>query len=451
MKLKKAHNIYFIGIGGIGMSALAIYFHENGKHVAGYDRTATKITDKLGDMGIAIHFNDDVTLIPKTFKNKENTIVIYTPAIPSNFSEFSYFKNSAFKIYKRAQILGDITKDSTCLAVAGTHGKTTTTSLLGHILKESGVDSTSFLGGISENYHSNLILGGTEVTVVEADEFDRSFLELSPNIACVTSMDADHLDIYGDKTALVKSFNEFALKVSDTLIVRNGLPLAGLTYGIEDESDFVAKNIRIQSGKYIFDVYTPSNKLKNVELNLPGKHNVLNTVAALAIAICFGIPLPAIAKAILSFKGVERRFSYKIKTKNLVLIDDYAHHPTEIRAVIEATKEMYPKQKILGVFQPHLFSRTKDFADDFASSLALFDELLLLDIYPARELPLPGITSQWLLDKIDLASKKVVSKINLIHEIKNNDAKIILMMGAGDIGELVEKVKIELIKKENKS
>jgi len=431
------------------MSALAVYFYKNGKNVAGYDRTSTKITDKLVDMGIAIHFNDDVKLIPKTFKNKENTIVIYTPAIPSNFSEFSYFKNATFNIYKRAQILGDITKDSMCLAVAGTHGKTTTTSLLGHILKESGVDSTSFLGGISENYHSNLILGGTEVTVVEADEFDRSFLELSPNIACVTSMDADHLDIYGDKAALVKSFNEFALKVSDTLIVRNGLPLAGLTYGIEDDSDFVAKNIRIQNGKYIFDVYTPSNKLKNVELNLPGKHNVLNTVAALAIANCFGIPLPAIAKAILSFKGVERRFSYKIKSKNLVLIDDYAHHPTEIRAVVEAAKEMYPKQKILGVFQPHLFSRTKDFADEFASSLSLFDELLLLDIYPARELPLQGITSQWLLDKINLASKKVVSKSNLIEEIKRAESKIILMIGAGDIGELVEIVKDELLKNKN--
>ena len=410
------------------MSALANYFKSNGKNVAGYDKVSTEITKSLQNIGIEIHFEDSVHLIPSAFNN-QNTIVVYTPAVPKNHSELSYFLENNFKVLKRSEILGEITKNTKCLAVAGTHGKTTTSTILGHILKEANANATSFLGGISENYNSNLILGGNEISVVEADEFDRSFLKLSPNIACITSMDADHLDIYGDASELEKSFKEFAAKVSDTLIVRKGLPLDGLTYGINEDADYDAKNLKIEEGAYIFDVQTPSEYIKNVKINLPGKHNVLNAVAALAMANSFGIPLQVIAKALLTFKGIRRRFSYKIKTKNLVLIDDYAHHPTEINAVVDSVKEMYPTKKVLGIFQPHLYSRTKDFGDDFAKSLGRFDELILLDIYPARELPIEGITSNWLLSKISLENKIISSKEKLVENILKSKAQIKVIIG----------------------
>jgi len=425
------------------MSALANYFKSNGKNVAGYDKVSTEITKSLQNIGIEIHFEDSVHLIPSAFNN-QNTIVVYTPAVPKNHSELSYFLENNFKVLKRSEILGEITKNTKCLAVAGTHGKTTTSTILGHILKEANANATSFLGGISENYNSNLILGGNEISVVEADEFDRSFLKLSPNIACITSMDADHLDIYGDYSELEKSFKEFAAKVSDTLIVRKGLPLDGLTYGINEDADYDAKNLKIEEGAYIFDVQTPSEYIKNVKINLPGKHNVLNAVAALAMANSFGIPLQVIAKALLTFKGIRRRFSYKIKTKNLVLIDDYAHHPTEINAVVDSVKEMYPTKKVLGIFQPHLYSRTKDFGDDFAKSLGRFDELILLDIYPARELPIEGITSNWLLSKISLENKIISSKEKLVENILKSKAQIKVIIGAGDIGEFVDIIKNNL-------
>jgi UDP-N-acetylmuramate--alanine ligase len=330
------------------------------------------------------------------------------------------------------------------LAVAGTHGKTTTSTMLGHIMYEAGINATSFLGGISENYNSNLILGGSEVSVVEADEFDRSFLRLSPNIACITSMDADHLDIYGEPAELEKSFKDFGAKVSDTLIVKKGLPIEALTFGIDENADYNASNIKIENGAYIFDVKTPTENIKEVKIYLPGKHNVLNAVAALAMANSYGISLQVIAKALLSFKGIKRRFSYKIKTDNLVLIDDYAHHPTEIIAVASAVREMYPSKKIVGVFQPHLFSRTRDFVDDFAKSLSLFDELILLDIYPARELPIEGVTSSWLLDKVSIDKKQISSKENLYKNILKSKAQVIVMIGAGDIGELVSEIKYKL-------
>lgn len=444
MNLDNIHNVYFIGIGGIGMSALANYFNSNGKNVAGYDRVATPITKSLEDAGVSIHFEDSVGLIDEAFKNKENTIVVYTPAVPNKHSELNFFKENNFKILKRSEILGEITKSTICLAVAGTHGKTTTSTILGHILKEADVNATSFLGGISENYNSNLILGGTKVSVVEADEFDRSFLKLSPNIACITSMDADHLDIYGEHSAMEQSFKDFAAKVSEKLFVKKGLPIDAQTYGIEEGADYNAQNIRIVDGAYIFDVKTPSEIIENVKINLPGKHNVLNAVAALAMANSFGITLPVIAKALLTFKGIKRRFSYKIKTENLVLIDDYAHHPTEINAVVDSVKEMYPKQKVLGVFQPHLYSRTKDFVNDFASALSRFDELLLLDIYPARELPIEGVTSEWLLNKISIKNKQISSKEKLVENILKSNAQIIVVIGAGDIGELVDKIKYNL-------
>lgn len=444
MNLEKIHNVYFIGIGGIGMSAIAKYFKSNGKNVAGYDKTPSSITNSLKEIGIAIHFEDIVDLIPTEFKNKENTCIVYTPAVPKNHSQLNYFISNNYTVLKRSQILGEITKNSYCLAVAGTHGKTTTSTILGHILKEANVNATSFLGGISENYNSNLILGGNEVSVVEADEFDRSFLNLSPNVACITSMDADHLDIYGEHSALEASFKDFAKKVSEKLFVRKGLPINGFTFGIDEEADYCAQNITIKNGTYIFDVKTPTNFIKNIQINLPGKHNVLNAVAALAMANSYGISLPVIAKALLNFKGVKRRFSYKIKTENLVLIDDYAHHPAEINEVVNAVKEMYPKKRVLGVFQPHLYSRTRDFAKEFAASLSRFDELILLDIYPARELPIEGVTSQRLLSEISIADKLISTKENLIENIAKSKAQVIVMLGAGDIGELVDKVKDSL-------
>ncbi len=444
MNLNSKHNIYFIGIGGIGMSALARFFAVNGKNVAGFDRATSVITSSLEKLGIEIHTDDSIEMISAEFKDPSKTLVIYTPAVHESHQELTYFNSNGFTVLKRSEVLGLITKGTFCLAVAGTHGKTTTSTILGHILKESGVDATSFLGGVSENYNSNLILGGDEISVVEADEYDRSFLRLSPNIACVTSMDADHLDIYGEADALQDSFQEFADKVTDTMIVYKGLPLKGLTYAVNSTADYYADNIKIKNGTYIFDVMTPTEIITNVEFNLPGKHNVLNAVAALAMANNFGVSLQDIAKALLTFKGVQRRFSYKIKTDDLVLIDDYAHHPTEINAVYESVKEMYPTKKNVVIFQPHLFSRTKDFADGFAKSLAQFDGLILLDIYPAREKPMKGITSKWLFDKINMESKKLSSKEGLVNAIKSENAAIIVMIGAGDIGELVVDVQKEL-------
>ncbi|NVK52738.1 MAG: UDP-N-acetylmuramate--L-alanine ligase [Flavobacteriaceae bacterium] len=438
MNLNVIHNIYFIGIGGIGMSALARYFAANGKNVAGYDKTQTNITDSLQELGIAIHFEDAVKNIPISFLDTKKTLVVYTPAIPKDHLEFNYLVKANFTVLKRAEILGVITKNTTCLAVAGTHGKTTTSSILGHIMQP--VKATSFLGGIAENYNSNLILGEDNVSVVEADEFDRSFLQLSPNIACITSMDADHLDIYGAHDALVESFNEFAAKVSDTLIVAKGLPIKGLTYAINETADYKAYNLKINKGNYVFDVQTPTETIKDIVFYLPGKHNIMNALAALAMANEFGVPLETIKQQLSTFKGVQRRFSYKINTPNLVLIDDYAHHPTEINAVEKSVREMYPEEKVLVIFQPHLFSRTKDFADDFASTLSKFDEVLLLDIYPARETPIHGVNSTWLLDKITQKNKKLVAENQLVKEIEKASAKIVVMLGAGDIGNMVGNV-----------
>ncbi|WP_417889354.1 UDP-N-acetylmuramate--L-alanine ligase [Xanthomarina gelatinilytica] len=444
MNLDNIHNVYFIGVGGIGMSALARYFHAKNKRVAGYDKTKTEITDALETLGIQVHFNDSVSNIPEPFFNYDTTLVVYTPAIPKDNMELVYFKNQpGFTVLKRSQILGIITENTFCLAVAGTHGKTTTTSILGHLLYECQVPVTAFLGGISENYNSNLILNGTEVTVVEADEFDRSFLTLSPDIACITSMDADHLDIYGDAKELVKSFEGFSkrVKAQGKLFVKNGLPIHGITYGIEDDSDYSIHNITIQNGVYVFDVKTPETTLENFQFNLPGRHNLSNALIALAMAVAYGCPHQQLAKALASYKGVKRRFSYHIQTDELVFIDDYAHHPEEINAVYQAVREMYPGKKVLAVFQPHLYSRTRDFADEFAKSLSQFDEVMLLDIYPARELPIEGVTSAWLLDKMETKNKQVIHKSELVSKIKESQAQIVLTIGAGDIGEEVKHIK----------
>lgn len=428
------------------MSALARYFQNIGKNVSGYDKTPTMLTDELIAGGMSIHFEDNISLIPADYYT-ENTLVIITPAVPVSHSEWNYFIERNYVVKKRAEVLGIITKDTFCFAVAGTHGKTTTSSILGHILYESGADVTAFIGGIVENYHSNLIGTGKTISVVEADEFDRSFLHLHPDIAGVTSMDADHLDIYGDKNAIEDSFREFADKVKDKtkIFVPKGLLLEGLTIGINEEATFKAFNIRIENGYYVFDVQTPSETIQNIHFGLPGRHNLMNALMALAMAKTYGTPTESIARALASFKGIQRRFSYQIKTSDLVYIDDYAHHPTEINAVHQAVRELYPNEKVLAIFQPHLFSRTKDFVDDFAKSLSQFDEILLLDIYPARELPMEGITSEWLLSKIENNSKKLVSKTDLIPSILASKAKIIVTIGAGDIGELVPKIKQALL------
>jgi len=443
MNINNIHNVYFIGIGGIGMSALARYFVANGKIVAGYDKTKTEITEALVDLGVKVHFEDSVNNITAPFLNAETTLVIYTPAVPKDHKELNFFKNNNYEVLKRSTVLGEITKNTFCLAVAGTHGKTTTTSILGHLLYQSNVEVTAFLGGISENYNSNFILNGTKVTVVEADEFDRSFLTLSPDMACITSMDADHLDIYGEADELKKSFVEFSKKIKPNgkLFVKSGLPIKGITYGIEDDSDYSVQNIKIINGSYEFDVKTPTQTLHNFKFNLPGRHNLSNALIALAMSVEYGIPQQQLATALASYKGVKRRFTYQIKTDDLVFIDDYAHHPEEINAVHQAVREMYPNKKVLAIFQPHLFSRTRDFADDFAKSLSQFDDILLLDIYPARELPISGINSEWLLTKIKNNNKKLIQKSELISSIKQSNAQVILTIGAGDIGEEVKHIK----------
>ena len=442
MNLNQIHNVYFIGIGGIGMSALARYFKTIGKNVSGYDKTETELTKELQESGIAIHFEDSIRLIPENFYT-ENTLVIITPAIPITHSEWNYFIERNFNIKKRAEVLGIITKDTFCFAVAGTHGKTTTSSILGHVLYESGVDVTAFVGGIVENYDSNLIGNGKTVTVVEADEFDRSFLHLHPDIACVTSTDADHLDIYGDKASIEASFLEFADKVTDKskLFVTKGLDLNGVSVAVNEDANFKAFNVRIENSQYVFDVQTPSEILTNIRFSLPGTHNLMNALMALAMAKTYGVATDDIRKALASFKGIRRRFSFQIKTDDLVFIDDYAHHPTEINAVHQAVRELYPNQKVLAIFQPHLFSRTKDFADGFAQSLSAFDEVILLDIYPARELPMEGITSQWLMEKMTNPNVKLVSKTDLISNILKSEARVIVTIGAGDIGDLVKPIK----------
>jgi UDP-N-acetylmuramate--alanine ligase len=428
------------------MSALARYFIAANKNVAGYDKTKTEITDALDTLGADIHFSDNLAIIDKKYLNNEKTLVVYTPAIPNSHTELNYFITNKFQVLKRSEVLGLITENTICLAVAGTHGKTTTTSILGHLMNECNVKMTAFLGGISENYHSNLIQNGSEVTVVEADEFDRSFLTLSPDYACITSMDADHLDIYGDSEGLKESFIAFSEKIKPNgkLFVKKGLPLKGITYAIEESANYIAKNIKIKNGAYVFDVQTPNQNIQNLIFNLPGRHNLSNALIALAMAVEFGCSPNSLSSALASYRGVQRRFTYQIKTDDLVFIDDYAHHPEEIKAVYQAVTEMYPNQKALVIFQPHLFSRTKDFIDEFGSSLEKFDSILLLDIYPARELPIKGVNSELLLSKINNPNKKLISKSQIVDEIQKSNIKIIITLGAGDIGAEVKKIKKHL-------
>jgi UDP-N-acetylmuramate--alanine ligase len=460
--------LYFLGIGGIGMSALARYFNAMGKKVSGYDKTPTKLTDELIAEGIDIHFEDNIRLIPKQIKELpydiENILIVYTPAIPKDHSEYIYFSFNGFNIKKRAEVLGIITDSSYTIGVAGTHGKTTTSSLIAHILKTANLDPSAFLGGITQNYNTNLLLSDnlkisnlksqdSNLIVVEADEYDRSFLTLHPEMAVITSVDADHLDIYGDEKFVQESYSLFARQVKSKLILKKNIESKvdsgkkAITYSInQDTADYFAQHIKIENGAYHYDIVTPTSILENLTLGLPGLHNVENSIAAVAIACQMNISEDTIRKALASFKGVRRRFDYHIKTDNLVYIDDYAHHPEELKAAISSAKEMYPDKKITGIFQPHLFSRTRDFADDFARSLDLLDECILMEIYPARELPIEGVSSKMLLDKMKSANKRIVQKKDLVEEISKHKLEVLLTMGAGDIDTFVEPITIALNK-----
>lgn len=433
---------FFIGIGGIGMSGLARYFKTRGFAVSGYDKTPSSMTKALENEGIPVVFNASLSAVPKGFLNKETTQIVYTPAIPKSQEQFVYFKEQNFSVKKRAEVLGDVTKNQNTLAVAGTHGKTTTTSILAHLLKDSGLNITAFLGGVSENYNTNFINDGLDAIVVEADEFDRSFMHLSPNKIAITSMDADHLDIYGSAEELSHTFKGFADLVKDksNVFLAKGLPLKGVSISVDGNADITAEDITIKDGSYRFNLRLQDNIIKGFEFNLPGNHNLQNAVTALALAAPFVSPSNSLTKALASFKGVQRRFTYRIKSEKLTIIDDYAHHPSEINAVHQAVREMHPNKKVLAVFQPHLFSRTRDFINEFAESLSKFDSVVLLDIYPAREEPIEGITSQALLKLITNPNKKVIGKVDLIKEVKATSAEVVAMMGAGDIGEEILKV-----------
>jgi len=446
LNIAQIQNVFFIGIGGIGMSALARHFKTLGKTVVGYDKTQTSLTNELISDGISIHYTDEIARIPNDFY-LENTLVVVTPAVKKSHSQWQYFIERGYSIKKRAEVLGIFTKDTFCFAVAGTHGKTTTTAILGHILFQAGVDVTTFVGGIVEGYNTNLIGNGKTVTVVEADEFDRSFLKLFPDMACITSTDADHLDIYGNAETIEATFHEFAAKIDNknNLFVTNNSIIEGRTIAIEDNADYQIINKKIVDSNYLFDIKTPTTIIDNVIFALPGNHNLMNALMAAAMATTFGVSNENIKNGLASFKGIKRRFSYQIKTNNCVYIDDYAHHPTEINAVHQAVRELYPNDKVLAVLQPHLFSRTKDFAEEFAKSLAQFDDVFLLDIYPARELPMEGVTSEWLLSKILNKNKKLIQKSELIKEVLKTNNKIIVTIGAGDIGEMVAEIKKALI------
>lgn len=444
MTIQEIKYVYFVGIGGIGMSAIARYFHRLGKKVLGYDKTPTHLTQELINEGVDIHFDDNVSYIHAQDLHTDNTLVVVTPAVPKEHTEWTFFKDNGFTIKKRAEVLGVITKDTFTFAVAGTHGKTTTSSMLAHIMFDNQTDVTSFLGGVLENYQTNLVGDGKTLTVVEADEFDRSFLHLHPDIACVISTDADHLDIYGTANEIEKTFKEFADKISNPakhLFVAEGTGVDGVTVGFGKDNNVQIQKVKIVDGKVVFDILYFDTLIKDIEILMPGNHNILNATLAFSMAYAYGLPVDGIKKALATFKGIRRRFSYKVRTANHVYIDDYAHHPTEIFAVSQAVHQMYEGKKILAIFQPHLFSRTRDFLDDFAKSLSTFSSIAVMDIYPARELPIEGVTSQVLVEKITSENKFLISQNDLLNFIKNQDFDVLLTIGAGDIGERVEEIK----------
>jgi UDP-N-acetylmuramate--alanine ligase len=462
MRFDSLKYVYLIGIGGIGMSGLARYFKSLGKFVGGYDKTSSSLTLEMENEGIEIHYEDNLALVNREIINHTSitdTLIIYTPAVPADHSELKYFSDKKYSLHKRAEVLGWITEGHYTVAVAGTHGKTTTSTLVAHILRSSGIDCMAFLGGVSKNYHTNILLGTsgneTKVMVVEADEYDRSFLTLNPDVAVITSIDPDHLDIYNNKAMMEESYALFANRThaDGCLItkdkVQSVIKYSGKTYSysLDKKADYFAKNINIQEGHYVYDVVTPDGEIKSVRLGVTGLHNIENSVAATAVARVMKVDDDNIRKALGTFAGVERRFDYQIMNANLIFIDDYAHHPEEIKACLSSVRAMYPGKKITAIFQPHLYSRTRDFADGFATSLALADNVILLDIYPARELPIEGITSSMLLDKIKISNKKLCTKTELINEITSHLPEVLVTMGAGDIDRLVEPLKNALLKK----
>ncbi|MBS3739080.1 UDP-N-acetylmuramate--L-alanine ligase [Mesohalobacter halotolerans] len=444
MKINLNHikKVYFIGIGGIGMSALAFHFLKMNKQVFGFDKTPNAMSEQLEKKGAKIEYDENLNIAKKTRKN--NTLVIYTPAIKENHPIYKYFKSNRYSIFKRAQILGQLSKDKTCIAVAGTHGKTTITSMLSYILKDNNLPVTGFLGGIAENYNSNYIHNGDDIFVIEADEFDRSFLNLQPDYALISNIDADHLDIYNTKEELEQCFHKFVEQLKDKtqLYHQDKLNFGGKTIGINNSADFHPENINLKDGTYYFDWVGPDQKIKNISLTMPGYHNLFNAISALCLAIAYKPEMgERFAQSLTNFKGVKRRFNYIVKRADLNIIDDYAHHPSEINAVYEAAKQMHPEQKVMGIFQPHLFSRTRDFADNFARQLSRFDEVKLLDIYPAREDPIEGINAKFLLEKVNVSHKQLIQKTDILHTVRTSSCKVIVLMGAGDIGVEAQHIK----------
>jgi UDP-N-acetylmuramate--alanine ligase len=455
MTLSTFKYIYFLGIGGIGMSALARWFGVNGYTVAGYDKTPTALTDALQAEGMVIHFSDDTELIPAAFRETPaETLVIHTPAVPKNHTEYIYFTEHDFTLQKRSQVLGLLAGQMTTIGVAGTHGKTTTSSMVAHILRDSGVNCAAFLGGITNNYGTNFLLNEpadelkSVVCVVEADEFDRSFLTLFPKYAIVTSTDADHLDIYGAHDAVLESFGKFVSQIEDdgVLFMKEGLSLTDKTaaevrlYSLRS-GQYHSQNLRIEQATFVFDLVHPNGVIANITMLIPGFHNVENAVAAGAVALEVGVPPEAVRSALNTYRGVRRRFEYVLKTDEAVLIDDYAHHPAEVQAFLSSVKALYPDRALTAVFQPHLFTRTRDFADGFAESLSLADSVILLDIYPARELPIEGITSDLIFRGIQSKSKQKCTKAELPGVVREMKPSLLVTIGAGDIDQMVPVLK----------
>jgi len=447
----KIHRVYFIGIGGIGMSALARYFHERGVIVSGYDRTPNEVTDALHLLGIEIHFEANVDIIPRHVD-----LVVYTPAIPKDHLELRFYIENNYTVKKRSEVLQEITKDKFTIAIAGSHGKTTVTAMITHLLKHSGYDCTAFIGGIAMNYNSNFISGKNDTFVVEADEFDRSFLRLTPDIAVVTAVDTDHLDIYGTIGEIEKNFSAFCsnVKAGGHLLLKHGLTIAKnaknvstATYSLQNaSSDCYATDIQLAATTSRFTWCFAKEKLPDLALSYPGQHNIENAIAAIRVARWLGIEHDPIRQAIATFKGLKRRFEYIIRRDDLVFIDDYAHHPREIAALLNSVRAIYPGRRVTVIFQPHLFTRTRDLANEFAQSLDLADEVILLDIYPAREEPIEGVTSRLILDKMTMRSKDLMTKSSLLDRLTERPIDILLTVGAGDIDRMVNPTKALLSK-----
>jgi UDP-N-acetylmuramate--alanine ligase len=463
IEFKNIEGLYFVGIGGIGMSALALYFAKGGYSVAGYDRSESEITVSLIENGCNVTYKDDLSTLPDLFRNisdKNRIIIVFTPAIPAENIILAFFKSNGYLIYKRSEILGEISSNTDTLAVAGTHGKTTVSTMIAHLLKQSSIDCSAFLGGISKNYNSNLILGDSRYTVMEADEFDRSFHRLKPLMAVVTSLDADHLDIYGDQDTMIKAYNEFCGKIrrGGTLIVNSKIRkqivvpegVVCYTYGIDRDADYSAYGVKRTEDCYIFSIKTPSVSIEDLRFTFPGIINIENFTAAIAVALMCGVNEQEIRKAVLLFQGVRRRFDIRINVPGLTYVDDYAHHPEEIRACITCVKEYFTGRKITGIFQPHLFSRTRDHAEGFAKILDELDEAIILPIYPAREKPIEGVSSGLIFDKMRSANKKLMMKEDIPGKLDVTKLDVLLTIGAGDIDSLIvpieKKLKMERVK-----